>query len=357
LRHIAAADLGVNTDNVLMARIDPNQSGYTSEETETFFQMLHSRLRETSGVKAVGSTFLPLLEGDFYREGDELATPQDPGERTDTMAVSRDFFAAAGIPIVRGRGFGSQDTENSSRVAVISETAARYYFPDEDPLGKPAPIVKTAGEIVGVVRDAKLRDVHEVPGSVVYMSSEQRGELSIQQTLYIRTEGDAASFAPILRQIVRELDDSLPVYDLKTLAAQKDGALVRERLTATLSGFFAVLSLLLAAIGIYGVVAYSVVSRTREIGVRMSLGAERSDILWMIQRNALALTAAGIAIGIPLSLALYRLLENQLFGVEPNDTLTLASTAAILAAVAVAAAWIPARRASSIEPATVLRCD
>jgi ABC-type antimicrobial peptide transport system permease subunit len=126
---------------------------------------------------------------------------------------------------------------------------------------------------------------------------------------------------------------------------------------AALSGFFAVLALLLAAIGIYGVVAYSVVARTREIGVRMSLGAERGDVLWMIQRNALALTAMGIAIGIPLSLALYRLLESQLFGVKPNDALTLASTVAILAVVAAAAAWIPARRAASIDPATVLRSD
>jgi ABC-type antimicrobial peptide transport system permease subunit len=239
---------------------------------------------------------------------------------------------------------------------VISESAARYHFPNEDPLGKQVPVYNNFGVIVGIARDTKISDVFE-DSSQIYISSAQRRGITGRSTVYLRVSGDAVSYAPVLQRVVRELDASLPIYNVKTFNDQKDEALARERLVAALSGFFAVLALLLAAIGIYGVVAYSVVARTREIGVRMSLGAERGDVLWMIQRNALALTAMGIAIGIPLSLALYRLLESQLFGVKPNDALTLASTVAILAVVAAAAAWIPARRAASIDPATVLRSD
>lgn len=357
LRAMSDVHLGVRTDDVLTAKIDPRQFGYTREQTDAFFREVGQRLRATPGIQAVGFTWQTLLETDFLREGDERTEQEDPGARAYTPNVGGDFFAATGMEIVRGRGFGPQDTANSEKVSIISETAARYYFPDEDPLGQPGPLLRTAGTIIGVVADARLGDVHEQPRSVLYSNAEQTGGLTIGQTLYIRTEGDAASYAQVLRRIVGELDSTLPLFDVKTFAAQKDEALARERLVATISGFFAVLSLLLAAIGIYGVVAYSVIARTREIGVRMSLGAERSDVLWTIQRGAMALTGAGIAIGIPLSLALYRLLESQLFGVEPNDMLTLACTAGILAAVAVAAAWIPARRAASIDPATVLRCD
>lgn len=357
LRKMERLDLGLDTDNVLMAMINPKQSGYLPEQTNAFFEALALRLRAMPGVQAVGFTFLPLLEGNFLRDGEQNTEQDDPGALSSTMEVSDEFFSAVGMTLLRGRTFGPQDTAGSPRVSVINETAARYYFPGEDPLGKPAPILRTAGEIIGIVRDARLHDVHEAPRSDVYMSAEQRGGMEFQQTIYIRTQGDAASYGPILQQIVSELDDRLPLFNVKTFAAQKDEALARERLVATLTGFFAVLSLLLAAIGIYGVVAYSVVVRTREIGVHVALGAQRGAVVWMIQRDALTLTAFGIVLGIPLSLALFHLLESQLFGIEPNDPATLGATIAILTAVAVVAALMPARRALCINPATVLKAN
>jgi ABC-type antimicrobial peptide transport system permease subunit len=240
-------------------------------------------------------------------------------------------------------------------VAVINETAARYHFPGENPIGKTLPLLRDGGEIVGIARDSRLWDVREVPKSLFYQVAEQEDGLTSGQTIYLRTEGDAASYAPILRREVGALDDTVPVYEVKTFAAQKDEALARERLIATLSGFFAGLALLLAAIGIYGVVAYGVVARTREIGVRMSLGASRGNVVWMVLRGSLALAAAGVAIGLPLCLRLSRLIENLLFGVEPNDPATLAATVTILAAAAGLAAAIPARRAARVDPLAALR--
>lgn len=265
-----------------------------------------------------------------------------------------DYFAAVGIPLLRGRTFHAGDASVNRKVAIINETAARYHFPGEDPIGKAVPRFRGDGEIVGIVGDSTLSGPREKPPSVVYHPA--RPEIGIHyETIYVRTDSDPASYAGILRREVADLDETLALYNMKTFEAQKEEAMARERLLAKLSGLFAGLAVLLAVIGIYGVVSYGVLSRTREIGVRMSLGAQRGDVVWMVLRNALGLVAAGLAVGLPLCLWVSRFVESLLFGVEPNDPLTLAVTVTILTGVTLLAASIPARKASRVDPLMALR--
>jgi len=272
--------------------------------------------------------------------------------------VGGDFFAATGINFLRGRNFGPQDVPNTGRTAIINETAARDFFGDEDPVGRK---VRLGGdnnvEIVGVVRDSRYRRVREAAPRIAYFSFQQEQRPSGARTLYLRTAGDPINFIAVLRREIQALDKDLPLYNVKTFLDQKNESLSRERLIATLSGFFGVLALLLASIGLYGVTAYGVLRRTREIGIRMSLGAQRGIILRMVLKDCLGMVAAGVAVGLPLSLWLSKIVSSQLFGVAPGDVISIGGATLILTVVAALAGYLPALRASRVDPMVALRYE
>jgi len=288
--------------------------------------------------------------------------PKPPGQRQALMNVTGgDFFRSTGIRVLRGRSFGPSDTAASPVVAILNETAARYFFGGDDPVGR---TVKAAGglthvEIIGVASDSKYMSVREEMPRVIYFSSEQNlgGFVAHERTIYLRTEGDPARYAAAVRREAQALDSQMPVFNIKTFSEQKAESLARERLIATLSGFFGALALLLAAIGLYGVIAYAVQRRTREIGIRMSLGARRSTVMWMVLRGALGMAITGIAIGLILSSWLSRLVTAQLYGVSPNDPMSLAAACVTLAAVAVFAASVPAWKAARVDAMVALRYE
>jgi predicted permease len=360
LRNTAGINTGLKTDSVLMASVNPRLNGYTPAQVTNFYQQLQARLAAMPGVQAVGMSEVPLLSGSYNAVGLRIAGRPDPpqGRSIITNTVDPGLFGIAGIPIVRGRGFGPQDTPTSGRVAILSETAARYFFGDTEPIGRKVFMGgRTELEIIGIARDSKYRGVREDTPRIGYYDLAQADPPVVERTIYLRTAGDPTARAAALRAAIRGLDRKLPVYFMKTFDQQKDESLVRERMIATLSGFFGVLALLLAAIGIYGVMAYAVLRRTREIGIRMSLGAARREVIVMVLRDALVMAAAGIVVGVPLARWLARFVATQLYGVKPTDPATLAAACTVLAGVSLLAAAIPAWKASRVDPVIALRCE
>ena len=290
-----------------------------------------------------------------------------PNEKPTTMfhPITSQFFATLGIPLLRGRDFNAQDSgldyfeaQNSrgdyTRVVIVNDSFARHFFGDENPLGKRF----SAGpfkdlEIVGVVGNARLASLRETMSRTVYYVESER--FIGRQRLCVRATGDAGAFVAAIRNVVHSLDPNLPVFDIKTFADHIDESISRERLIALLSSFFGLIALLLAALGLYGVMASAVARRTREIGVRMALGAQARNILWLVLRETLFLVAIGIAIGLPVALAATRLIKGFLFGLSANDPLTIALAVSLMLAVAALAGYLPARRAAKIDPMTVLR--
>jgi predicted permease len=358
LRNTAGINTGLKTDSVLMASVNPRLNGYTPAQVTNFYQQLQARLAAMPGVQAVGMSEVPLLSGSYNAVGLRIAGRPDPpqGRSIITNTVDPGLFGIAGIPIVRGRGFGPQDTPTSGRVAILSETAARYFFGDTEPIGRKVFMGgRTELEIIGIARDSKYRGVREDTPRIGYYDLAQADPPVVERTIYLRTAGDPTARAAALRAAIRGLDRNLPVYNMKTFDQQKDESLVRERMIATLSGFFGVLALLLAAIGIYGVMAYAVLRRTREIGIRMSLGAQPGNVLRLILRHGLGLALAGVALGVAGAIGLSRFLASELFEIKPTDPATYAMSVALMIGVALIACFIPARRATRTDPMVTLR--
>jgi predicted permease len=285
--------------------------------------------------------------------------------RVPSLMVYPNYFATLGIPIVAGRDFISADlNENSPLVVVVNETFARRVFPGENVIGKQYPSRGRRREfltceIIGVVKDSRYANLRGETPPVIYQPFLQTNTGRGQMVLHARVSGNPGALLPRIREEVQKVDKDLPMFEVNTLAAEMDAALVRERLIATLSSFFGVLALLLAGVGLYGLLAFGVVQRTGEMGVRMALGARRLDVLWMVLREALFLVLIGVGLGVPAALAAARLAANQisglLFGLNAGDPATIASAAGLLAAVAGISAYLPARRASRVDPMVALR--
>jgi putative ABC transport system permease protein len=362
---LLSIDPGFKPQHVISMRLSLPQNTYDSTRRRAFVRELESRAKAVPGVRiAALSTGVPL-DGSSY--GFSFLIRGRPAPRpsehpnTEVRLVTPDFFRAMGTPVLQGRGIDASDQPGVAPAVVVNKAFAARFFPNDNPLGQsitlewgedPAPVPR---RIVGVVSDMRGNALAEAPEPTVYIAMAQY-QLS---SLYIvaRTNGDPASLASGLRGIVRDLDREVPVYSVQTMEERVAASLGRERFFATLVAVFAAAALLLAAVGLYGVISYAVTQRTHELGVRVALGASGTRISRMVIGEGIALTTAGLVVGIVAAAGASRMLGSLLYGVDAADSLTLAGVVGLLAAVAVLASWIPARRASRVDPLVAMRGD
>jgi macrolide transport system ATP-binding/permease protein len=364
LRNTQYAEPGFEIENHFMMSFDLGLANYDAARSRLFQEQLMARVRQLPGVRAAAlAEFAPLGEGGnrspLYVEG-ESANPNqyDESQLLSHSSVGTGYFAAMGIPLVRGRDFNEQDgSTNTGGVIIINETLARRVAPEGDAIGKRIRMDSRGDylEIIGIARDIKYEQLAESPVFFGYRPLAQRPRTSL--TLHVRTLGDEGAVINHVRAAVRSLDPNLPLTDVRTMREHLRQPLAPAKLLVWLSGTFGVLALVLAVIGLYGVMTYLVSHRTREIGVRIALGAQSSDVLRLILREGLTLVGAGIIIGLILSFAATRVVSSALYGVSASDPLTFATVAALLVAASVLACYIPARRAMRVDPTVALRYE
>jgi predicted permease len=372
LRNLQQVDLGFNAENVLLFRVDPRLNGYDDERVALLYQQMVERIEAIPGVRSATISRHPLLSGSSAN-GPAYAEGREPKTATDSIVYQQrirwNFFETMEIPLVAGRSLTPQDDERAPKVAVINQTMARRFFGEENPIGKRIGFGRRENssqiEIVGVVKDAKYTGQREEIPSTAYLPYPQQ-PLS-QMNFEVRTAGDPNLLIGAVRQAVRQADSNLPLFDIKTQKGQADASLAQERLFAGLTGFFGLLALLLGCIGLYGVMAYSVAQRTREIAIRMALGATQKNVLRRVIGQGMLLAGIGIAIGAAVAFALARLIASNadfeltrflsgfFYGVRTTDPLTFVIVSLLLAIVAFVACCVPAVRATKVDPMAALR--
>ncbi len=359
VRNLQAAtdvDKGFDSDNLLVAGVHPGLQGYTEEEARLFYRDLLERVRTLPGVSQVAlGEVLPLGFSSQQTSVDVPGYEPSPDEQMsiDYNIVGPGYFEAMGIP-VRGREFTEADEVEAPGVIVVNEHFARRFWPGEDPVGK---IVRVGGErsVVGVVPTGKYQRLGEAPTAYMYLPFEQ--SFNYAMTVHVRTTGDPEALAPRLRQVVRSLDPNLPVYDVKTMNNHLGIALMPARLGGITLGLFGVLGLILAAVGIYGVTAVSVARRTREMGIRIALGAKPGRVLGLVVRQGLGITAVGIVIGLGAAFVAAGFVRDLLYTGQALDPVIFLGVPAVLGAVALLATWVPARRAAGVDPVRALKTE
>jgi predicted permease len=362
LANLRRLDPGFQVGGLLTFSLEPSLSGYTPERASALIDQIRERLAGLPGARAAtlaenatmaGSDTNSTMKVDGY-------TPQEGEDmNSHTNAVGAGYFSTMGIPLLAGREFDPRDAKGAAKVAVVNEVAAQRFFKGTSPLGRRIGLGRTGVadmEVVGVVKDGKFGSLREDPLRFVYFPYAQQGHMS-EVTFYVRTASEPESLTEPARRVVRELDTALPIYDLKTMRAQVDESLFVDRMVAALSAAFGLLATALAAIGLYGVMSYTVARRTREIGIRLALGAQRAAILRLVLHEVAAMALVGIAVGLPLAWALGRLLRSQLFGLSPADPLTMAGACLVLATVAIVSGYLPAARAARVDPLVALRYE
>ena len=357
LQKLNSIDLGFNRHNLLLFSIDGSASGYKNARLGNAYKEIQARLQAIPGVRSVSLSQHRLIGGGVSIGGVEVPgyKPRPNEEVSSWMIwVGPGFFETMGIPILAGRALSARDSESAPKVVVINETFARHYFPNQGPVGKR---LGDGTEIIGVAKDAKFDTVRREAAPTMYLPYLQHLEGMDTVSFEIRTAGSPTAIVPDARRAVAAVGANLPLFDVKTQEQQIAGSLFEEHLFAKLVGCFGLLALLLASIGLYGVMSYAVVRRTSEIGIRVALGAQRGQVLWMVLRETTLLVAAGLGIGLPTALALTRLIRNQLFGLKPTDPFTIAVATLTLVVVAVFAGYLPARRASRVDPMVALRYE
>ncbi len=361
LEKLRAFDPGFRNDAVLSVQLAPAPGGYKNIDDDSYYPQLVERAAAIPGVRAAAlSHFVP---GWTFIPGETVARAGDSAagaalRASDFAIVGPGFFDAVGVTLLRGRDFAWQETEKTPRVAILSEKLASELFPSGDAVGRRIRIGSDPKrqnlEVIGVVSNARIYNLRSSQLSAVYVDALQEGEFAHWGNLLIRTSGDPAAVAPEVRRLVDSMGHEY-VFGVKTLKQADDQALLNERMTAALSEVFGGLALLLAGLGLYGLMAFSVARRTHEIGIRLALGAPRRDVLRMVLSEAARLAAIGVAVGLPCSLAGSRLVAHMLFGLEPYDPLTLAAVSLALLAVSSLAAYAPARHATAVDPMVALR--
>ncbi|HEX6964159.1 MAG TPA: FtsX-like permease family protein, partial [Gemmatimonadaceae bacterium] len=369
LRSYAAligTDLGFDQRGVLTAAISLPATTYDNDEKQrAFYEQLYARLAAIPGVQVVGSANgIPFsgwnVQSYMSIEG---RPPRAQGKELDVhhQNISPGYLPAIGVPIVRGRGFTAADRDSSVHIGVINEVLARQEFAGIDPIGKRIRFGEDGSDapwitIIGVAKEFRHYRLPQPMGPAIYLP--QLASPSASQTLVLRTSlPDPMALAPAVREVLKELDPDVPAFQLQTLEQAVSRSLWRQRLQGQVLGTFATLALLLAAVGIYGVISYAVAQRTRELGVRMALGATRRQVLGLVLGQGLRLAAAGVAIGIVAALALSRVVASLLYGVSATDLATFAGVPVALALIAMLATLVPARRATRVDPVVAMRTE
>jgi predicted permease len=363
---LLAVDPGFDAGGTLVMSVALPLVRYdTSVKIINFYNLAVERMRGLPGVRAAAATAsLPLSEGTTQwsvevdgrqNEMKELSTPF-------IVNVTTDFFRAMGIGLVRGRVFGPEDGEGNAPVTVVGEALAREFWPGQDPLGKR---IRLSGEntawitVIGVVHDVRPEALSEPPRATYYLLNSQFAHMvgfaDPGMTLVLRTAGDPTALVSPARAAIRELDPELAVYNMQTMESVVMGSVARPRFAASVLGTFGLSALILAVVGVYGVLSYVMTRRRRELAVRMALGAHPSQVSWLVIGSGMRLAVLGVVVGLAIAIAGRSVLTALLYEVSPTDPLTLAAVAIALLGAAAAASWIPARRATMVSPAEVLR--
>jgi predicted permease len=375
LYNLQRVNLGFNQENLLLFGLNPGQGGYKDERLTQLYQRLFERLDSLPGVRAATFSSVPLISRFMWNTGILLPgeTEKTASQRVANRQTAREnYFTTMEIPLLRGRGFTEQDDLRAPKVAIVNQTFSQRFFPNDDALGKR---VRDGGdsspelEIVGVAADTKYNNQRREIEPLLYKPWRQEVEALGGMTFALRTTGDPTALVASARQTVRELDGNLPVTEIGSQETRSQRTLGQERLYARLLSFFGALALILAAIGLSGVLAYSVAQRTNEIGIRMALGAQPADVLRLVIWQGMWMVLLGLSVGAACGYGLKRLLASQyfnpsswqrqmadqLYGVNMTDPLTFAVIAALLIAVALVACWLPARKAARVDPLSALR--
>jgi predicted permease len=359
LQNLQKTDTGVALDNLVAFQLAPALSDYDTPRAMALYQQLQERLRSSPGVKSAAFAAVPILSGSEWDSSTSVEghRPADGEDMQAFMnALSPGYFETMQIPILEGRDFKIGDAKDDSKVAIVNRRFAEHFFKGASAVGKHigrggGPKTKMDVEIIGVVADSLYEGPREGVRRQVFVPNWGKNSA----VFYVRTRNASASAYSLIRNEVKQLDSAMPVYGLKTLESQLDETLLTDRLIALLSGGFGMLATLLASIGLYGVMAFAVARRKKELGIRLALGAQPLFVIWLVMKEVLVLLSIGLAIGLPAALGLGRYVSSQLYGIQGHDPAVAAGTMVLLAAVSSAAGLIPAHRASRIDPILALR--
>ena len=365
LINLQKEDLGFNRDNVLLASVDTRLAGYKPAELSAVYRLLYDRLSALPNVHSVTIASYSPMQGTSTNSTITVRgyTPsKDEDTGVSDVFIGPTFSETLGVPLLRGRDIGLQDTPNSPKVAVVNQAFAKAYFHEENPIGRRATFEENSDkddfEIVGVIGDSKYDNAKDKADKAVFRPILQvQDQQAFANVFELRTLGDPLSLSAEVRTAVAQVNDKLSILNITSLRLQTDEALKEEKLIAQLVSFFGLLGLLLSCVGLYGIMAHAVVRRTNEIGIRMALGAERRNIIWMVLKESLVLVALGLIIGVPAAWGAAHLISSQLFGLKPSDPVTLLTSALLLTVVAALAGYLPARRASRVNPLVALRYE
>jgi putative ABC transport system permease protein len=367
LQNLRSLDLGFSADHLVTFTVDPGSAGYSKEKALEIYQRMIERLESLPGVKSAGATNSPeIADNDHTSNITVVGYTSKPDENMEVQRsrVTTEYFSALQISLIAGRAITDQDNLPTSKSVLVNESFAKAFYGDpKQAIGHNfgwggGPGTKTEIQIVGVVRDAKHSSVRGDINRTVfepYLQNPPAGPMAM--AFYIRTTQPPKNAESTIRIAIQDLDSKLPLASLRTMEEQIDNSLNVERMIALLATSFAILALFMAAVGLYGVLAYSTAQRTREIGVRIALGSSRGKVLKLVLTEVLWLAGAGIAGSLPLTLLLTRALKSQLYGVSSSDPLTIGAVVVLLAGVALFSASLPARRAARIDPMVALRYE
>jgi predicted permease len=361
LGNASAIDIGFKPDNILLMTVDPKVHNYSPERTAQFLGQLRDRVSALPGVRSVSfvdTVPLSIAGTSFDFSVDAAKDRPERSAEVNVYNVGSGYFQTMGIPLLRGSDFNLQT--NNQNVAIVNETMAGHLFPKQDPIGRLMRTGKAPYTVIGVARNSKSRTLGEEPVSCAYLFLGAAPEKSVSFfgiSTIVKTSVNPQRLARPVREQIAALDPTMAVFNTETMQEHVNKSLLLPRISALLLGVFGAVGLTLAAIGLYGVMSYSVRRRTREIGIRMALGARPGAVLRMVLGQGLALTGVGLAIGLSIALGLGRFTASLLYGVSGTDLLTLVTVSAVLLAAAIVAIVVPAFRAAHVEPTTALRYE
>ena len=361
LRHV---DVGFNPDRLLLFRVNPQLIRYDEARVVALYNDMLGRIGAIPGVRGVAMSSPALLSGsinstDIYVYGHTYAVNREQSDYSmNRLVISPNFFDVMGIPVVLGRGLTERDNKEAPKVAVINETAARKFFPNQNPIGgRFGSSVETAGqiEVVGVLRDAKYHSVRDTPPPTMYVPFLQNPRNF--GVFEVRTAGSPTAAVGSVREVIRQIDANLPVTDVSTQLEQVEKRFAQEKVFAQAYTLFGSLALLLASVGLFGLMSYNVARRTNEIGIRMALGAQRTDVLGMVMRESMLLVVVGVVLGLVTAVVASRFVTTLLFGLPPTDPTTIVAAVVLMSTVSALAGYLPARRASKVDPMVALHYE